>query len=126
MAARNPDRQGHSPILSRFQWRNPSSKIDMHIKPSRLSSQHTRERAVDYYADDLLDIANAMDMVQNESDRDPWYGLLTSALREPLLKTDRKPTRARPGWSRDIDQLRSYTRKLYAAGHCAQSQNLAR
>jgi hypothetical protein len=67
VAAQNPERQCHFPFFSRLQWRNPSSKIDMRIRPSRLSSQHTRERAADYYADYLPDIANAIAMVQNES-----------------------------------------------------------
>jgi hypothetical protein len=65
-------------------------------------------------------------MVQIESDLDLWYGLLTSALMEPFLETDQKPTRARPGWSKDLDQSRTYTRKLYAAEYYAQSQYLAR
>jgi hypothetical protein len=126
MAGHNPERQGHSPILSRLQWRNPSSRTDMRIRPSRLSNPRTREQAADHYADYLPGIANAMDMVQNESDMDLWYELLTSALREPFLETEQKPNRARPGWSKDLDQLRTCTRKLYAAGYRAQSQTLAR
>jgi Reverse transcriptase (RNA-dependent DNA polymerase)/Endonuclease-reverse transcriptase len=126
MPARNPVQQGHSPILSRLQWRNPSSKIDMRIRPSRLSSPHIQELAAAHYADYLPGIANAMEMVQNESDMDLWYELLTSALREPFLETNQKPNRARPGWSKSLDQLRKYTRKLYAAGYCAQSQTLGR
>jgi Reverse transcriptase (RNA-dependent DNA polymerase)/Endonuclease-reverse transcriptase len=126
LADRKPERQGHSPILSRLQWRNPSSRADMRIRPSRLSNPHIREQAAEHYADYLPSIANAMDMVQNESDMDLWYELLASTLREPFRETERKPNRVRPGWSKNLDQLRTCTRKLYAAGYCAQSQTLSR
>jgi hypothetical protein len=122
------DHPGHRPVVTRIQWRAPGTgaDCDRRIRPTRLKSPETHQAASEYYADHLPDIAAALEAVRGATDMDIWYNILSSTLREPFVEARRKPSRARPGWSRDLDQLRRAVKRLYDSDHRNESRQLGR
>jgi hypothetical protein len=78
--------EGHRPLLSKIRWCSVWNGQEYRIRPTILEDQKRRDRAAEYYADHLPDVANAMEMIRNEEDMNIWYQLLTKTLREPFVE----------------------------------------
>jgi hypothetical protein len=122
-----PSVYGHQPLITPLEWRSPRNDADRRIRPSRLADQQIQEAASVFYSDSLPQLADALDLVASTVYLDLWYKMLTSTLRMPFQEPcGAKPRRSRPGWTAELDVLRSTIRTLYDKGFRSHSQALRR